>query len=78
MKAIKSRDLRGKLSKELDTLPDEIINQVIDYIGLLKRRGLKKKPNRRITAKEVRGTGKGIWEIDAQKYVNGLRENDRL
>jgi len=78
MKILKTRDLRGKLSKELDALPDEIINQVIDYVSLLKRRNLKKKPNRRVTAKEVRGTGKGIWEIDAQKYINGLRENDRL
>ena len=23
------------------------------------------------------GTGKGIWNLDAQKYVNSLREEDR-
>lgn len=38
---------------------------------------VKRKKRIMLTLDNFIGTGKGIWNLDAQEYVNSLREEDR-
>lgn len=65
---------------DLDSILREIENLSPDkqkelYLILINR--LKKKEQAIKSLDEIRGLGKGIWDIDAQEYVNLLREDDR-
>lgn len=65
---------------DLDSILKEIENLSPDkqkelYLILINR--LKKKEQAIKSLDEIRGLGKGIWDMDAQEYVNLLREDDR-
>ncbi len=48
----------------------------IVYQELVKR--IKKSEKLRATFEKVRGIGKGVWDMDAQEYINELRKDDRF
>ena len=61
-----------KIEKDLEGL------SVQEQLELLERliRKLRKRRNQdqRVSWKELYGLGQGLWEVDAQEYVNALRE----
>lgn len=70
---MKSTTIVGKkIVEEIKSLPLPQQKKILDVVRLLKT-GIEVKHKSDIT--ELRGCGKNIWAgIDAQKYVNKLRE----
>ncbi len=63
----------SKILKELEELPPQHRKKILDVVQLLKI-GLKTS-GKKHSITELRGCGKKIWKgIDAQKYVDNLRE----
>jgi len=63
-----------KILKEIESLPIEKQLEVLNRLSYK----LKKKEELLKSLEEIRGLGKGLWGMDAQEYINRLRENDRL
>lgn len=61
------------LISEIERLPLEKQLEVLNYLNSKLRR----KEQLLKSLDEIRGIGKGLWEMDAQEYVNKLR-NDRF
>jgi hypothetical protein len=59
--------------KEIEKLSSDKQKEL--YLILINR--LKKKEQAIKSLDEIRGLGKGIWDTDAQDYINMLREDDR-
>ena len=66
-------DVKG-IIKEIDSLPAE--GKVEIYSYLTER--LKSRDKILKSLEEIRGIGKGIWNMDAQEYINQERANDRF
>ena len=62
-----------QIIKEIDSLPAEGKVEIYSYIYA----SLDKKEQVLATLERYRGIGKGVWDEDAQEYVNRLREDDR-
>ena len=62
-----------KIEKDLEHLPEQ------EQLEFLERVIAKLKKKLLISSKgswrELYGIGKGLWEVDAQEYVNALRED---
>lgn len=52
--------------KEKEELYDHLREELVDVAEL----------ERRINS--YRGIGRGVWEMDAQEYINELRNDDRI
>ncbi|MFN5170059.1 MAG: hypothetical protein ACK5DD_10550 [Cyclobacteriaceae bacterium] len=59
---------------EIEKLP---VKDQIELHGQLSTR-LKKRARVLESLNELKGSGKGIWEIDAQEYVSQLRGDERV
>lgn len=66
-------DVKG-IIKEIDSLPAEAKVQIYSYIYA----SLSKREQVLAALEKYRGIGKGVWEEDAQDYINRLREDDRF
>lgn len=64
----------GDLIKELDKLPLDESLKVYSYL----KNKLKNKERILQSLDEIRGIGKGLWDLDAQDYINKERANDRI
>jgi hypothetical protein len=64
----------GDLIKELDKLPLDESLKVYSYL----KNKLEKKERILQSLDEIRGIGKGLWDLDAQEYINKERANDRI
>jgi hypothetical protein len=62
------------LIKELDKLPLDESLKVYSYL----KNKLEKKERILQSLNEIRGIGKGVWDMDAQEYINKERDNDRI
>lgn len=62
-----------QLIREIENLPPDKQLEILIYLNSK----LKKKEQLLKSIDEVRGIGKGLWDIDAQEYINQMR-NDRL
>jgi hypothetical protein len=67
------RDVQ-QILKEIEALPEEA------QLRILSRLNEKMKNKERIqnSLDEIRGIGKGLWDLDAQEYINRMRADDRL
>ena len=63
-----------QIVKEIDSLPVEAKVQIYSYIYS----SLSKREQVLATLEKYRGIGKGIWNVDAQEYINKERANDRF
>jgi len=64
----------GDLIKELEKLPMEESLKVYSYL----KDKFEKKERILQSLDEIRGSGKGVWDMDAQEYINKERANDRI
>ena len=64
----------NQILKELDSLST---NQKVEVYNYLMSHLTKKELTLAILD-SIKGAGKGVWDMDAQEYVNQLRENDRF
>ncbi|MDZ7830638.1 MAG: hypothetical protein U5L07_02690 [Desulfobacterales bacterium] len=62
-----------KIEKEIDLLDDEELIRLLDSI--VTRLKIKRRSRPLLDWRELYGTGKGLWEMDAQDYVNSLRKD---
>ena len=62
------------LIKEIDTLEAKEVEEVLQY--LLKKTRCKESVKSRLA--RYRGKGQGVWQQDAQEYINQAREDDRF
>jgi len=68
-----SLSVETKIIKEIRDIPVDEQKKILDIVRLLKV-GIKTSRNK-LDITELRGCGKGLWKgIDAQKYVNKLRD----
>ena len=63
-----------QIIKEIDSLPAEGKVQIYSYIYA----SLNKREQTLAVLEKYRGIGKGVWNEDAQEYINRLREDDRF
>lgn len=69
----KSLAIEERIVEEMKALPSQHQKRVLDIVRLLKTSV--KEPCKKHNILELRGCGKKIWKgIDAQEYVNRLRE----
>lgn len=69
----KSLAIEEKIVEEMKALPSQHQKRVLDIVRLLKTSI--REPYKKHNILELRGCGKKIWKgIDAQEYVNRLRE----
>lgn len=63
-----------KIEKEMESLSSAERLRLVDNVirRMIRDEGLKKEHKRR---ESMYGSGKGLWDVDAQEYVNGLRED---
>ncbi len=61
-----------QIIKEIDSLPPDGKKEVLDYLNFK----LRKEQAHRILS-QIRGRGKNVLGLDAQEYVNQLRDDDR-
>jgi len=59
---------------EIDRLPVEEAAKVYSYLASK----FKKRERIMQSLNKIRGIGKGLWETDAQEYINKERADDRL
>lgn len=67
--------------KELNAILRDIDKLPLDDLELILKRIVHRlHESQRIESiiEEYRGIGKGIWDSDAQEFINKLRENERL
>ncbi len=65
-------DVKG-IIKEIDSLPAEGKVEIYSHIYA----SLTKREQILVALEKYRGIGKGIWNMDAQEYINQERANDR-
>jgi hypothetical protein len=63
-----------QILEEIEGLSTNEKEQVYSYIL---EKADRKKYAQKILSK-IKGSGKGIWNMDAQEYVNQLRADDRI
>jgi hypothetical protein len=63
----------SQIIKEFERLSSEEKKKVCEYLT----DRLKKKERLMAFLDTIKGSGKGVWEVDAQEYVNRLRADDR-
>jgi len=63
-----------QIIKEIESLPEKSKQEIYNYI----QRKLSRKDYAVKVLDEIRGIGKGLWDKDAQEYVNELRRDDRF
>ncbi|MFM7852444.1 MAG: hypothetical protein ACKO96_11155 [Flammeovirgaceae bacterium] len=63
-----------QILEEIESLPTSEKEQVYSYIL---EKADRKKYAQKILGR-IKGSGKGIWNMDAQEYVNQLRADDRI
>ena len=63
-----------QIIKEIDSLPAEGKVEIYSHIYA----SMDKKEQVLATLERYRGKGKGVWDGDAQEYINILREDDRI
>lgn len=66
---------------EIDSLSDNILDEVIDFVQFLKYKNSKNETNKSKTFDEsiikYKGIAKGIWDKDAQEIISEMREDER-
>ena len=62
-----------KIEKEFTLLDDKELIRLLDSI--VKQLKIKRRDTPIRDWRELYGAGKGLWEMDAQDYVNSLRED---
>jgi len=65
---------KNQIIAEIDKLPTEEKVSVYSHIY----DSLNKREKVLAVLERFRGKGKGVWDEDAQEYVNRLRANDRF
>lgn len=63
-----------RIIREIDSLPVEGKIEIYSYLASK----LKSRDKILKSLEEIRGIGKGLWNTDAQDYINEQRENDRF
>ena len=63
-----------RIIKEIESLPVEGKVEIFSYLAAK----LKSRDKILKSLEEIRGIGKGLWNMDAQDYVDQQRENDRF
>ncbi len=72
------QELLEKTSFYLEKLTDDKLEEILHYVEFLYFRNKKvKDENMEFFEFYGKGKGKGLWKVDAQEYVNDLRE-DRI
>lgn len=61
-----------QIIKEIDSLPPDGKKELLDYLNFK----LRKEQAHQILS-QIRGRGKNVLGLDAQEYVNQLRDDDR-
>ena len=64
----------NRIIREIDSLPVEGKIEIYSYLASK----LKSRDRILKSLEEIRGIGKGLWNSDAQDYINQQRENDRF
>jgi len=64
----------SEILKEIDKLPVEESQKVYSYLG----NKLNKKERVLQSLNQIRGIGKGLWELDAQEFIKSERASDRF
>jgi hypothetical protein len=64
----------SEILKAIDKLPVEESKKIYSYLG----NKLNKKERVLDSLNEIRGIGKGLWELDAQEFVKSERASDRF
>lgn len=62
-----------KIIEEIEKLPAEGKKEVFSYVNS----EMKKKEYVLSILNKFKGSGEGIWNMDAQEYINQLRADDR-
>jgi hypothetical protein len=62
------------LLKSVNDLNEQELQLV--YNAILEK--MNKKANAIAALQRIKGIGKGVWNMDAQDYINELRDNDRF
>lgn len=72
---------RDFIISELDSAPDNILDEVIDFVQFLKYKKSKsellEKETLELSISKYKGIAKGIWDKDAQEVIDEIRDNDR-
>lgn len=72
---------RDFIISELDSVSDNILDEVIDFVQFLKYKKSKseslKKETLELSISKYKGIAKGIWDKDAQEIIDEIRDNDR-
>ena len=63
-----------QIIKEIQNLPPGEKQEIYDY--LLKM--IRKREHVLQSLEKIRGIGKGLWDKDAQEYINELRDDNRF
>jgi hypothetical protein len=63
----------SEIIKEIDKLPVEESLQVFSHL----QNKFKKRERILESLDEIKGIGKGLWDMDAQEYINKERAGDR-
>ena len=63
----------GKIEKEIEKLTNHEKLKLVENLACQLRKG-KLSTQKELDWTELYGLGKGLWEDDAQEYVNRLRE----
>ena len=63
-----------QIIEEIEKLPSSEKAEIFTYLNSK----IKKKEYVLSLLEEIKGSGKGIWNMDAQEYVNQLRQDDRI
>jgi hypothetical protein len=63
-----------QIIKEIETLPQEDRMEI--YLHLASK--IKRREEVLAILEKYKGKAEGVWEMDAQEYVNQLRANDRF
>jgi hypothetical protein len=63
-----------QIIEEIEKLPEAKKVELYSYVNTKVR----KKAYLLALLNDIKGSGKGIWNLDAQEYVNRLRSDDRI
>jgi hypothetical protein len=64
----------SEIIKEIDKLPTEESLKIYSYL----KDKLRKRERILQSLDEIRGIGKGLWDLDAQQYIKKERTSDRF
>jgi hypothetical protein len=63
-----------QIIEQIDRLSEIEQNEIYSYLS----ERIRRKEYALKALERIRGIGKGLWEKDAQEYINDLRSNDRF